>query len=247
MSLSNFPPDDANPLLERLDGEHAAMAARTKELLEAVDRVPAKLEEATHDKAAAFVKQIRAHAKQVDAVRETEKKPYLEAGRTIDGWARVQTDPLAAAAKDVEGRIAVYLREKAAAERIERERAEREAREEAERRAATIANDADLAGAIAAEQNAVVAAKAAAAPVAELARTHTSFGVTSTLRSELAVVVVDRAAALVALAPYLDDEAVQKAGRAWLKANHSLAESVVAGRATVAGLSVETITKARVA
>lgn len=248
MDLSNNAPADANPLADRLVEQHGELRTRADELLAALDRVPASLDDASHEKAAVFVKQLRVHSKAVDGVRESEKRPYLDAGRTIDAWARQITDRLTDAAKSVEAKITAFLRAKADAERKAREDAERAAREEAARRAAEMSSDDDLTAAVAAEQQAAAAARAAVAPVADLARTHTSYGVTSSLRTEIAVTVTSKADACRALHAYLDDDAMAKAARAWLRANKAAAELVWDGRADpVPGLRIERNMMARVA
>lgn len=244
----NVPPADADPLRDRLAETHGELASRTADLVGALDRVPATLDESTHDKAAAFVKQIKTHAKTVDAARVAEKEPYLAGGRTVDAWFGDMADKLKKASASVEQRITAFLRAKAEAERKAREEAEKAARVEAERIAAAIKDEDDLKAALVAEETAVEASRATMASVADLARTRTSYGVTSTLRTEIVVSVIDKAAACRALAPFIDDDAMAKAGRAWLKANKAAAEAVADGRASpVAGLLIQRNSVARVA
>lgn len=229
-ALSNNPPE-GDALTLRLDEMHASLRERADELLAAVERVPATLDETTHDRAAAFVKQMKLHARKVDESRTAEKEPYLDGGRKVDAWFKRVSDPLGEACRKVEARITAFLRAKADAERKAREEEARRAREEAERRAAEMKADEDLTAAVAAETTAQQAEKAAAAPVADLARTRTAYGTTSTLRTELAFEVTGKAAAVRALADLIDDEAVAKAMRAWLRLNRVAAENIIDGKA----------------
>lgn len=227
----NLPPSGTDPLADRLAESHAELRARTEELLAAMERVPAALDEESHDKAATFCKQLKLHAKAIDAARVDEKEPYLTSGRTIDNWFGRMKESVDRAAKSVEAKITSLLRAKADAERKAREEEARRAREEAERRAAEMKADEDLTAAVAAETTAQQAEKAAAAPVADLARTRTAYGTTSTLRTELAFEVTGKAAAVRALADLIDDEAVAKAMRAWLRLNRAAAENIIDGKA----------------
>lgn len=224
--LSNNPPE-GDALTLRLDEMHSSLKERADELLAAVDRVPATLDETTHDRAAAFVKQMKLHVKKVDESRTAEKEPYLEGGRTIDAWFKRLSDPVSAACKGVEAKITGFLRAKADAERRAREEEARKAREEADRRAAEMRSQADLTAAVAAEETAAQAEKAATAKVADLARTRTAYGTMSTLRTVLEFEIVDHAAAVRTLAGYIDADALAKAARAWLRDHKAEAELLI--------------------
>lgn len=136
MDQSNFPPADANPLLERLMAQYDPLLKRADELTEALARVPAQIDEQSLDKAAGFVKQIKAAASDADKARKAEGEDYLRAKRNVDSFFGAIVDRLKDAAAQVERRMQVYLDEKAAAERRRRQEEERKAREEAERLAA---------------------------------------------------------------------------------------------------------------
>src|SRR5271154_3071570 len=83
---SNNPPADANPLLDRLTEESAALAKRRDELLAAVARIPEKIEdEETNRKSADFVRLVAACRKSAEAMRVAEKDPFLAAERVVDG------------------------------------------------------------------------------------------------------------------------------------------------------------------
>lgn len=229
----NQPPADANPLRERLEADHAALVKRAIELSEAVDRAPETVDEDNAGRVADFIKQITGHMKALDGARVAEKEPYLAGGRTVDGFFKTWTDTLERGKKIVEGRLNVFLRAKAAEERRIREEAERIAREEAARiareaaeAAAKAQSDADLDRAIAAEDaarkaaaDAAKAAQAADAKPADMARTRGDYGAVGTLRREVTFDGLDRAALdLEALRPYLPQDAIEKAIRAFIRA-----------------------------
>jgi hypothetical protein len=133
---TNFPPVAADPIQERLADKYAALRTRTAELAAALDRVPAKIDEATIDKAAGFVKQIKAAAKDAEAARKAEGDDFLKAKRTVDGFFTELSARLKEVADEVERRMQSYLRAKADEERRRREEEARKAREAAEAAAA---------------------------------------------------------------------------------------------------------------
>lgn len=102
------------PEIESLTSD---LKARADELLAAVERVPATLDQTTVGRAADFVKQIGTHAKMIEERRAAAKQPHLEAGRVIDGAFKSIADPLTAAKKRVEAKIGDYQRKVADEER----------------------------------------------------------------------------------------------------------------------------------
>lgn len=136
MDQSNFMPADADPLMDRLAEQYAPLRARTDELVAALDRVPATIDETTIDKAAGFVKQIKAAASEAEKARKGEKDDFLQAGRKVDGFFGGIVETLKNTAAAVERRMQVYLEAKAAEERRRREEEARKAREAAEAAAA---------------------------------------------------------------------------------------------------------------
>ena len=168
------------PEIESLTSD---LKVRADELLAAVERVPATLDQATVGRAADFVKQIGTHAKMIEERRSAAKQPYLEAGRVIDGAFKSIADPLTAAKKRVEAKIGDYQRKVADEERKRREEEARRAAEEAERAAAEAKTATDLETAIQREEEAKKAAEAALAKPAEMARTHGAMGAVATVRT----------------------------------------------------------------
>lgn len=91
----------------------------------------------------ALVPKLRAGAKRCDEVRETEKRPYLEAGNAVQAAFKAWETRLLTLKSDLENRGGRYLKKKADAERIAREEEARKAREEeARQRAAAEAAEA---------------------------------------------------------------------------------------------------------
>lgn len=233
LALSNNPPPDADPLRERLASDHAALLRRAEELIAALARVPAEIDAETAGRASDFVKQVAANVKDLDKIRVAEKEPYLQGGRTVDGFFKAVMDKLDKVKREVEGRLQKHLRAVAEAERRRREEEERRAREEAEaaRRAAEEAaaklqSEQDLSEAVAKEEAARLAQAEAArkaqyadAKPADLARTRSDYGSLATLRTEWVGEIVDRDALdLDPLRPHLPQDSLEKALRSYVKA-----------------------------
>lgn len=191
---------DAAELIKANLAERAEdLVKRADELLAAEARVPKSVDNATDaDKVSTFIRQCTALEKALNEKRTAEKEPYLSGGRAVDGYFASVTDPV----KKLKDRltairtaydVAVYQAE-------QRRRAEeaRIAREEADARAAQARAEAEAArsaadkkrAADAADQSAVAEVKAEAAAEAvkekpaEMTRTRTDLGVTSSLRQE---------------------------------------------------------------
>jgi len=199
-----------------------------------MDRVPATVEnEQTAGDTGDFIKQLDAGRKAAEGARVAEKEPFLEGGRTVDGWFKTITEPLIKAKKDIEARLNSYLGKKAAAERKAREEVERKAREEAERLAAeaakaeaAIQDDVALEVAVAAEQRAADARAAATkaqqeadAKPAELSRTRGDYGSVASLRTYWTFDSWERTRLdLEALRQHISSDALEKAIRSFIKA-----------------------------
>lgn len=156
-------------------------------------------------KASDFAKQLKGEIKEVDAARETVKRPVLAAQRVIDGFFKREiTEPLEGAAAKVVGRMNVYANEKLRREREAREAEFRRQQEEAARLAALAEREEDdpaaMDKAIAAEQAAMDAEAAAAAPAAAISRVTSDMGTTSSLRTKRVWVLDDLQALVRAVA-----------------------------------------------
>ena len=90
----NRPPADADPLRDRLGEEYATMKDRHDALLASVKAVPEVVTDANAGRVADFVKQVGAHTKALDIARVAEKEPFLNGGRTVDGYFKTMTGAL---------------------------------------------------------------------------------------------------------------------------------------------------------
>lgn len=302
MDQGNFVPSDADPLMDRLTEQYAALRARTDELVSALDRVPATIDETTIDRAAGFVKQIKAAASEAEKARKGEKDDFLQAGRKVDGFFGGIVETLRNVAGEVERRMQAFLTAKAAEERRRREEEARRAREAAEaaaaearrireeedrrareaaeaerKRLAALRADDDAAASLAAQKAAAEAAeraeqeriareaqalveaqrlreeaeeaeRRAQAKAADMARTRGALGGTATLATSLEFEVTDKLAAIRALAAYIDDAALDKAARAYIRlARDEIRRQIAAEMQPVAGIRFFESFKARVA
>jgi len=232
----NRPPPDlltGDMLRDKLRDENYEMIVRRDELLAAAARVPDVTSDDAAGKVTDFVKQLAALVKSADAKRVGAKEPYLEGGRTVDGFFKAITDPVAAAKSNVERKLTIYLRDKEARARREREEQERQAREaaeaarrEAEERARAMRDQASLDAAVQAEQAAETARadlaraeQAATVKAAELSQTRGEYGSLSSLRTVWTFDGLDRNGIdLEALRQHFPSDGLEKAVRAFIKA-----------------------------
>ena len=180
----NHPPSDAAILRDQLGQTHAELSARADELIAGIARMsPAIDSDEVERKAIEFAKQIAAHEKLCDGTRKTVKAPYAEAVKVVDAFFGNMVDPLKAGRDVVLRKLTVFQSAKAEAERLAREEAARKAAEEAAVAAAKVETDADLAQAIAKEEQAAVAIQATEATTADLSRSRGQYGSVASLRS----------------------------------------------------------------
>lgn len=215
---TNSPPADADPLTERLSETYAQAIANAEALVDALGRVPDILDAATAVKATSFVRQIKDVKRKLDDARKAEKEPFLTAGRSVDGFFATWTAALEAAARTVEQRLSAFQRQLEAEERQRREEEAKRAREEAERLAKAAATPIDDARAAQAAEQAAAAQRQAEAKTADLVRTHGAYGGVATTRTTWQARVVDRKKLdWKKLGPLLDDDAIMKAARAFVR------------------------------
>lgn len=232
----NNPPPDlllGEALHERLRDQNTDLLKRRDELLAAGARVPIIKDDDIAGKVSDFVKQLTALAKTAESKRTDAKEPYLDGGRSVDGFFKAIAEPVTKLKTSVERNLTTYLREKADRERREREEQERiardasdKARREAEERAAALASEKDLPAALEAEQAANTAAadlvkaeQAADVKAAELSRTRGEYGAMSSLRTSWTFDQIDRTTLdLETLRQHLPSDGLEKAVRAFIKA-----------------------------
>lgn len=249
----NRPPQEYDPLRERLQEDYDAAITRTKDLLDAVGRTPLEVnDDEMAGKISDFIKQLTGHRKSLDSMRVSEKEPYLAGGRAVDGFFKPMMDKLDGGKKMIEQRITIYLRKKEAEERRRREAEEAHRREEeakrraeeerlraeAEAAAKKVLDEADLDKAIEAEAEAkraseaadqaeadrLEAERAAQAKAAELSRNRGDLGSVSSLRTFWDFEVTNYDRIdLTVIAPYIARADLDKAIRAYVKAGGRVA------------------------
>lgn len=225
---------DIEAAAEQLTADNAELIKRRDDLLASCERMPAAIED--DEMSGQFAdqkKMISAAIKIADDRRKTAKQPYLDGSRAVDGFFSKIKDPLERAKKTVDERQTRYLRKKAEEERQAREAAEREAREaalkaqrEAEEAAQAAKDDDTLDSAIKAEEAARqareaagVATREAHAKPADMARTRGDYGSVASLRTQWTFGNLDRNKLdLEILRPYLPEDALEKAVRAFIRA-----------------------------
>lgn len=184
----NNPPSPIEMLQQQLAEAETPLIARKHQLLDSAARAPEIItDDETAGKVGDLIKLITAAIKAAETARTSAKEPHLEAGRAVDGFYKTMLlDPLDRAKRTVQGRLSIFLEQKAiAARRAAEEEAARQ-REEAERLAAEAeakADDAKLDEAVVAEAKAIEAAELAEAKPAALSQTRGDYGSVSGLRT----------------------------------------------------------------
>lgn len=238
---ANFPPvETPQEIYDRLVGTYGAMTTRRDELLAGVARTPAVLDDDNVAKVIDFVKQIKVAGTKATEAFKSEKNPFLEGGRAVDGFFKKINEPLDDGVKALNKKLTAYQIDKEAKERRAREETARLAREEAARlqkiaddEAAALRVEADklreaanLCGAVEAEAKADQAVTAAAvaqretqAKVADLSRTRGDMGGVSSLRTEWRGELISRAELdLETLRDHIPADALDQAIRSFTKA-----------------------------
>lgn len=230
----NRPPDDHDPLRERLEEQERDLVRRRDELLASYARAPATVDDDdTCGRVGDLVKLIAACQKNAETRRVGAKEPFLAAGRTVDGFYKRITDPLGAAAQKLRYRMTEFQRAKEAEERRRREEEARRQKEEADRlareaeeRAAALQSQTELDDALTAEEQARQAAadaeranKDAKAKAAELSRTRGNYGSVASLHTFWDFADLDRASLdLETLRNHIPMAALEQAVRSHIKA-----------------------------
>ena len=230
----NRPPDEADPLRDRLRETHASLVERQARLLDDGENMPENIEdEKTAEHVSDYIKSLTSCIKAFEGARVAEKEPFLKSGRTVDGFFKKLADRLVNVKQAVEHTLTIYQRKKAEEERRAREKEERLVREEAERarriaqeRAAALADEGDLDRAIQAEREAgqaaadlVRAERETSANAAELSRTRGDKGAVASLRTFWDFDGLDRDTIdLEKLRHHLPQAALESAVRSFVKA-----------------------------
>jgi len=231
----NLPPSDAEMIISRLNLDYVSATDRQEELLAGMGNVPETInDEETCETVTDYISQLKKSAKDLDEYRDNEKRPHIDANKTIQVWFKGFEDPLHAAATKLDMRIKPYHAAKLKKEREDREEQARKDREEADRLAreaaeaeAAATNDETLQDAVIAFDEAEKAEKAAAksekkadASVNDMTRTKSTAGTTSSMSvfpnfRNLNMAAID----LEALRPFLNQETIEQAIKAYIRHN----------------------------
>lgn len=239
----NRPPEDADPLHDRLTDTHANLINRHAFLLAAeAQRIPEVIEDdATNAAVNDYIADLTKCIKALEGARVAEKEPFLTAGRSVDGFFHKLQASLDDTKQTANDAATIYGRKKRDAERKRREEEERLAREAAQQArqeaealdAAAMAAQADqvdtekaLDIAVEAENRAeqaeadlVKTERASDASAAELSRGKSDKGTGFGLVSFWDYRGLDRSAIdLEALRQHLPEEAIIKAVKSFINA-----------------------------
>ncbi len=182
----------ATAITENLTERHPDVVKRSAELAGMIERAPKSVDnEDDANKVSEAIRQCTAFIKIATETRVKEKEPYLAGGRAVDGFFQ---NLIAVVDKTKAALLRVRTDYDVAVERAARQRRDEEARrarEEADRIAAEARTKADQERVAVAESRAEEAHQATKVTAAELTRTRTDTGVTTSLRSEWVHEVVD--------------------------------------------------------
>lgn len=210
------------PLKELLAEAHEALRVEIADLLDDAVALDAAIKiDDESGRASEFVTAARALEIRSEAVREKEKKPFLDAGREVDGFFKALATPLETKRLAIAKHVSVYLNEKVRKEKEAQAKAEKIAREEADRKLAeaaatqgTVQSEAALSDAVTFSGYADEAAAVVAAKPSELARNTTASGVTTTLKTRWVFEITNLSLVpLEVLRAYIPQDAVEKAIR----------------------------------
>lgn len=221
-------PRDHNrpPITEALADAYRSLKTEVEQIAERANKTPRKIAtEDDLDAVGTLVKDVGALIRKVDDRRKTEKQPFLDGGREVDGFFATMTDRLDRIRQTFQKAADDHAREKAAAERRAREEEARRLREEEEqkrrdaeaaKRASTQERKIDEAERLA--ERAAEAEAAARASAADLTRMRTGSGTLATAATEWTFEITDyEAIPLDRLRPYFKREEVEKAIRSLVR------------------------------
>lgn len=220
------------PLAEALQDANKALLDEIEPIAQRANALAAKVkdgigDDATLGEVAELVTDAKALFRRIETRREEEKKPFLEAGRTVDGFFAAFKDRLTKIDDAFTDAASRYQRAKAAqaqaeaaaeAERLRREEEALRADAEKAKRAATAERKQEQADELAAQAEAAEAR--AATSKTDLARIKTDTGVKAGAKTVWGFRIVDyEAIPLDKLRPFIEREAIEKALRTFVKIN----------------------------
>jgi hypothetical protein len=193
-----------------------------------------------------------AHRRQAESARKLAKEPFVDGGRSVDGWFKRWTDPLGAAIGPVQAQMNAYGTRIEAEKRREAEQKAREARELADQRAREAQRALEreqqsnttpppgtgavtlLTAAAEASRKADKAESIATGSAANLTRGYGSYGGVVSGQENWGWEVTDLALVPLELLQVIEIE-VNKRVRVWAKENPTLAR---AGQSPIPGIKV---------
>lgn len=225
----NQPPTDDEILKETLATKAKKITERMTALLAAVDRIPETLTEEQSVAVTDTIKMVQTCHAAAEDMREVEKKPYFQAGKTVDAFFSDIKAKLEAAKIKANKPLTAYHKAIADAETARRVAAEKEKKRLADEALAASLKlqeqnkpeeaAKELNKAVRADDDAAMYG-AAAKVTTGLSQTKGYTGSSSSLRTTTVVEVSDRSVLdVVALLPYIALPALQTAANAWVKAN----------------------------
>lgn len=261
----NNPPTDAESLQANLTERAAEIIKRKDELIDAYGRTPELIDnEEDAGKMTHMVKLLTAAEGTAEKKRKEEKQPFLDGGTMVDAFFRDLAKPISDAKAAIMKRLTAYQVKKEAEERKRRDEEARRiaeqarlAREDADRKLAeaaqveaqagqsigiTTGSHEQLTDAIEAEERAEdltvaasIAASEAAAPTADLTRTRSDYGSTSSLSKPWVLKSVDKETVdLEKLRAHFSLADIEKAARSFVKlGGRELTGAVIAQEAKV--------------
>lgn len=213
-------------LVDQLAATAAEVERRMQTFLRAKAEEERKRREEEARRAREEAERAAAEARRIREEEDRRRREAEEAERARKAALKAEDDVVAALAA-----------QKAAAEAAERAEQERIAREAAA-----------LAEAQRRQEEAAEAERRVNAKAADMARTRGALGGTATLATTLDFEIIDRAQAVLSLAPFFDDDAVAKAARACMRLTRDgIRREIAADKQPIPGVRFFESYKARVA
>ncbi|MFD2207185.1 hypothetical protein [Kiloniella antarctica] len=203
----NNPPSDAAILTDLLKEKYDGIEGRVAQLYEAAHKVP-KVESAeVADKVTTLIKQIAVADKNATKCKGDEKRPHLDANKTIEAYFKPFGEALKTAKTIAGQKLTTYQveQQRLASEAADKARKEAEAKAKAEQEAAS--NEVE-------KQRADKAAEKASTIKAADTSVRTDYGQTASLRTKTVFAIEDRSKVTAVLLQYLSDDDILKAARA---------------------------------
>lgn len=214
----NMPPSDIELLEETLSIRYVHLMRDAEDKIALADKVPEQLSEQNEASFISdYISEIVILQKSLESARKEEKDPFLRQGQTVDEFFKKYKDKLESSINKVKIPLTVWLKKCAEEEKMRREAEAAKARAEAEKAIKHVVTADDAAQAIATQEAAIIANKAAAAPIISMAVSSGKYS-KSTLKKEWVGTITDlQKVDLEKLRAYIKPEALQIALNAYVK------------------------------